>query len=80
VKKKIVEIHDGIEVNSCKDIGNYIEPFWPIEDADFFTVYLHRIEGGVDAFIDFPSYSDAMKVAKVIAETKNWEIIDNVKI
>jgi len=80
MKNKIVEMYDGIEINSCKDLGDTVEPFWPVEDADFFTLYLHRIGGGVDGIIDFPTYEEAMKVAKTISEIKGWAIIDNVEM
>jgi hypothetical protein len=79
MKNKIIEVFDGIEINSCKDIGDSIEPFWPKEDADFFTLYLHQIKGGVLAFLDFPTYEEAMEVAKVISKAKKWDIIDNVE-
>lgn len=75
----IVEMYDGIEVNSCKDVGGNIEPFWPKEDADFFTIYLHRIEGGVDAILDFATYDEVMQVAETISKLKNWDIINNVE-
>lgn len=75
----MIEIYDGIEINSCKDFGDNVEPFWPAEDADFFTMYFHRIGGGVDAIIDFPTFEEAIKVSTIISEIKGWDIINNVE-
>ena len=54
-----IRAYDGLEIQPCHTVGfadrgkEIVEPCEP-EQAEFWTVYGHCREGGVNAFEDFP--------------------------
>jgi hypothetical protein len=57
---------DALEIAGCVDNG---EDTYPVEDdekPDFYTVYLHQVEGGVMAIADLPTEEHAQKLSELI--------------
>ncbi len=63
-----IRAYDGLEIQPCCTVGfdngkEIVEPCEPGQ-ADFWTVYGHCCEGGVNAFEDFPDPGAARAFAE----------------
>ena len=64
-----IRSYDGLEIQPCHIVGRaddgneIVEPCEP-EEAEFWTVYGHSREGGVNAFEDFPNAEKARAFAE----------------
>ena len=57
--------YDALEIHPCRIVGRdgateFVEQCDNPADADFWTVYGHCKEGGVNAFEDFPAKAEAI--------------------
>lgn len=59
---------DNIEIQKIKQEGDECYPLAPDSDIqeNYWSVYLHRIEGGVNCIADVPTYEHAIALAKLI--------------
>ncbi|MUO72871.1 hypothetical protein [Agrobacterium vitis] len=73
-------LFDAIEIGGCRNdadegandtciCGGYMA-----EEAQFFTVYGHLIEGGVEAITDVPTLEKAKSIAAIFANQNGFEI------
>lgn len=71
-------LYDAIEVAGCVDVGGgCVEPVFEADiKPDFYTVYLHCVEGGVEALRDFKSYNSAMRYAYKLGEKRGLDTLD----
>lgn len=74
------ERFDAIEVGGCRNdaeegaedtciCGGYMA-----DEAEFFTIYGHLIEGGVEAITDVPTLAEAQIIANLFASQNGFEI------
>ena len=68
------ELYDSIEIQGCKEADDCIEV--DNENPEFFSVYLHCREGGVEAVGDFSLLSDARSYANKISSEYGWGVYD----
>ena len=65
--KDIPDKWDNIEIEKCKLIQNkYAEPVYGNEKGDFYSVFLHDINGGVRCIADLPTKKDAIKLTSLL--------------
>ena len=58
----------GITDGTCCEVDN--------ENPEFFSVYAHLVEGGVECIGDFTLLVDAQSYAGVIASQYGWNVVD----
>lgn len=69
---KAAEDHwDDVEVHAvwCEDGTDTCEPCDKDEDATFFSVYLHQLEGGIQCVADLPTREAAESLAELLRES-----------
>ena len=59
---------DGLEVAPCILVGDTIERQTKAAGADFWSVYVHLPEGGVDWIADYDNRVDAVRFAERAVE------------
>lgn len=71
-------LYNGIEVAGCVNVGdNYVERVLEAGiRPDFYTVYLHCVEGGVEALRDFKAYNAAIRYARKLSAKRGLVIRD----
>lgn len=57
---------DALEIHGCKDNGEDVFPVENDEEPDFYTVYLHLVDGGIMAVADLPTQELAEQLADLI--------------
>ena len=71
---------DAIEVGGCRNDADQgaddtcICGGYTADEAEFFTVYGHLIEGGVEAITDAPTLERAQAIANIFASQNGFEI------
>ena len=74
------ERFDAIEVGGCRNEADqgaddtYICGGYTADEAEFFTVYGHLVEGGVEAITDAPTLERAQAIANIFANQNGFEI------
>jgi len=66
------EIFDATEISGVKSLGNGIVEV--SDTPDFYSVYLHMEEGGVQCVGDFTELKDAEAYAKALSDKYFWEV------
>ncbi|TBE73837.1 hypothetical protein ELG97_37040 [Rhizobium leguminosarum] len=69
-----IEIGGCIDDNEEGDESTHIVGGIPANEAEFFTVYGHLIEGGAEAITDCDSYEQAERIAGIFAEKTGYPI------
>jgi hypothetical protein len=62
--RDIAERGDGLEVAPCTIVGDAVERQTKAAGADFWSVYVHLPEGGVDWIADYDNRTDAVRFAE----------------
>lgn len=71
---------DAIEVGGCRNeaVDNAEETYicggYGAEEAEFFTVYGHLIEGGVEDITDVYTFEEALRIANLFCNQSGLEI------
>lgn len=76
-------LYDGIEIAGCVNDGDgCITAVVGSEGIvpEFYTVYLHRTEGGVEALYDFDTYNAAACYAQALGARCGLDILDYTKL
>lgn len=74
------ERFDAIEVGGCRNEADQGEGDtcicggYTADEAEFFTVYGHLVEGGVEAITDAPTLDRAQAIANIFASQNGFEI------
>lgn len=65
-------LFDAIEISGVEDLGNGIVEV--SDKPDFWSVYLHMKEGGVQCVGDFTRLENAKDYAESLSKKYGWEI------
>lgn len=71
---------DAIEIGGCRNEADnnvdetYICGGYEAAEAEFFTVYGHLIEGGVEAITDAPTLDEASRIANLFSSRNGLKI------
>jgi hypothetical protein len=68
---------DAIEVAGCTDADGIVE-VKNEEDAEFFSVYTHRPNEGVECLCDFNTKSQAIEFARALAARSGIKVYGNL--
>lgn len=75
------KLFDAIEIGGCRNDADEgaddtcICGGYSADEAEFFTVYGHLIEGGVDAITDASTFEEAQAIATLFAKQNGFEIV-----
>lgn len=71
-------LYDGIEVAGCVNVGDgCVEAVYEAGiKPEFYTVYLHCVEGGVEAVRDFKTYNAAIRYAHKLGAKRGLDTLD----
>lgn len=74
-------LYDGIRVAGCVMVGdNCVEQVFEAGiKPDFYSVYLHCVEGGLEAVRDFKTYKAARRYAEKLGAKRGLWIQDIVR-
>ena len=65
---------DAVEIHGVDDLGEGIVEVTESEAPDFWSVYLHQKEGGLECVGDHSNLSDARQYAMALSARYNWPV------